>query len=248
VAVRMAAHFARYRNLAWGSTPLRNLAIVGGEAESTRVRSLLQAVGVHKNIIGTIAPSGLRTDADLQDITRLDEVVRIYRINELIFCSKDISAQEILAAMTRLGPELNYQIMPEESMSIIGSSSKNEPGQLYTIDIQYNLAQPGQRRNKRVFDLLVCAAMPVLLLYRLFTPSANFTSLLRAWPSVFVARRSWVGYAGTDTRDLPKLKPGVCTPLDGLQIEHPDAATTKRLNTLYAKDWSVWRDVEMMMK
>ncbi|MCB0574476.1 MAG: hypothetical protein KDC61_07910, partial [Saprospiraceae bacterium] len=64
----------------------------------------------------------------------------------LIFCSKDMLAQDILSWMTRLGPSISYKIVPEESLSIIGSSSKDEPGELYTINIRYNIAQPGQRR------------------------------------------------------------------------------------------------------
>jgi GT2 family glycosyltransferase len=138
--LRVLMHYFQTGNFAIGRERVRNLAIVGGSAESQRVKALLQTAGVHRNIIGTVAPFGARTEADLNDMARLDEVVQIYRINELIFCSKDLSAQEILNAMSRLGPTLSYKIMPEESMSIIGSSSKNEPGELYTIDIRYNLA------------------------------------------------------------------------------------------------------------
>jgi GT2 family glycosyltransferase len=246
--LRSVLHYFQTGSLAIGREQVRNLAIVGGNAESQRVKSLLQLAGVHRNIIGTVAPAGARTETDLNDMTRLDEVVQIYRINELIFCSKDLSAQEILNAMSRLGPNLSYKIMPEESMSIIGSSSKNEPGELYTIDIRYNLALPGSRRNKRVFDLLICLFLPVLLLKSVFfrSPSANFTSLLRAWLPVLFAQRSWVGYAGMDTRDLPKIKPGVFTPLDALSVPITDQQTIRRLNTLYAKDWSVWRDWEVV--
>ncbi len=247
--VRLAGQLFRHGNLHIGQERNRNLAIVGGPDESQRVQSLLKQAGVQPNLIGTIAPTGQATAADLNDLSRLDEVVRIYRINELIFCSKDLSAQEILAAMSRLGPELSYKIMPEESMSIIGSSSKNTPGELYTIDIRYNLAQAGQRRNKRVFDLAICLGLPFVMFYGLFSPqspSANFSSLLRHWLSVFVARRTWIGYAGSDTRDLPKLKPGVFTHLDHLHLSVQTPETIKRLNTLYAKDWTVWRDVEAL--
>jgi GT2 family glycosyltransferase len=248
--IRLAQHYLQHGNLRLGQNRLRNLAIVGGPDERQRVLMLLKQAGVQQNIIGSIAPTGLATPTDLNDLSRLDEVVRIYRINELIFCSKDLSAQEILAAMSRLGPELSYKIMPEESMSIIGSSSKNTPGELYTIDIRYNLAQAGQRRNKRVFDLAICLGLPFVMLYGLFSPqspSANFRALLRYWLPVFVARRTWVGYAGTDTRDLPKLNTGVFTHLDHLRLGAQEPETIKRLNTLYAKDWSVWRDVEGMV-
>jgi GT2 family glycosyltransferase len=250
VLSRLVIHALKTGNLYLGREQVRNLAIIGSQSESQRVRSLLQTAGVHKNIIGTIAPLQQATAADLNDMSRLDEVVRIYRINELIFCSKDISAQEILASMSRLGPNVAYKIMPEESMSIIGSHSKNDPGELYTIDIRYQLAEKGQRRNKRVFDLLICMVTPLLLIYHLIQPrstSAKIPQILRSWLPTLIGKKSWVGYAGSDTHDLPKIPPGVFTPLDGLALPIKDAQTIKRLNTLYAKDWTIWRDWECVV-
>jgi hypothetical protein len=102
-------------------------------------------------------------------MAQLAELVRIYEANEIIFCSKDIGSQEIMANMAQIGPSVSYKIVPEESLSIIGSSSKDEPGELYTIDIRYNIAQPSHRRDKRLIDLCICMGLlvtfPVWLIF-----------------------------------------------------------------------------------
>jgi len=44
------------------------------------------------------------------------------------------------------------------------------------------------------------------------------------------------------------LRPGVFSMLDALDGVTPTAATVARLNYLYAKDWGVWRDLEILYK
>jgi hypothetical protein len=245
----LVLHFLEFRNFHIGSDRVRNLVIVGSAAESARVAGLLQQAGVPKNLIGTVAPpqAEISDNTYLSDLEQLDEVVHIYRVDEVIFCSRDIRAQDILSWMTRLGPTVSYKIVPEESLSIIGSSNKDEPGELYTIEIRYNIAQPGQRRNKRVLDLLLCIALllsiPVWLLV-----SSKKMLFLHNWLPVLIGRKSWVGYADSpQNSSLPTLRPGVCTPADELSSRVASAATVSRLNYLYAKDWSVWRDLEIFL-
>lgn len=264
-ALRAMMHFAEFRNFRIGRDRVKNLLIVGSPAESARVNGLLNQAGVVKNLVGVVAPPGSRADDNLNYTAApderfaapllgglgdasLDEIVRIFGVDEIIFCSRDISSQDILAWMTRLGPAVAYKIVPEESLSIIGSSNKNEPGELYTIDIRYNIAQPGQRRNKRVFDFGVCLLLLLILPFWLFFSKKRKT-LLKNWLPVFIARKTWVGYVSdTPNNTLPPLKPGVFSPIAGLRNLNLNAQTVGRLNFLYAKDWNVWRDVEIMLR
>ncbi|HOY07209.1 MAG TPA: glycosyltransferase [Saprospiraceae bacterium] len=247
IGVRAVAHFVEFKNFRLGLDKIRNLLIVGSMKESERVTGLLRQVGISPNLIGVIAPPG-ETDGReyLCAFSQMDEVVRIYRVNELIFCSKDIRSQDIMACMTRLGPAISYKIVPEESMSIIGSSSKDEPGELYTIAIRYNIAQAGQRRNKRVFDLLICLALiPAAPFWLLF--SSHRMQWIGNWRAVFSGKKTWVGYAPQgNTTSLPSLKTGVFSPLDTLRDIHPTTQMIDRLNFLFAKDWNVWRDLTLV--
>ncbi len=249
IGLRAGAHFLEYRNFSIGRDRIKNLVVVGSATESERVMGLLKQAGVPNNFIGTVAPPGQHDDRTyLSSLEQLDEVVRVYRVNEAIFCSKDIRSQDILAWMTRLGPSVNYKIVPEESLSIIGSSSKNEPGELYTIAIRYNIAEPGQRRNKRVLDVWLCLFLVVSAPVWLFFSNKKIFFLANWW-AVFLGRKTWVGYAPNEQNaTLPALKPGVFSPLEqihGLQATLP---TVARLNFLYAKDWNVWRDLEVLWR
>ncbi|MEZ4985739.1 MAG: hypothetical protein R2795_12005 [Saprospiraceae bacterium] len=44
------------------------------------------------------------------------------------------------------------------------------------------------------------------------------------------------------------IKKGVVSPVQALQISNPDAHTLHRLNLLYAKDYELWSDVELLWK
>lgn len=243
------------------------MIIVGSEKEAARAKNLLAEAGVSKNLIGFVEPdfaakaqssqidfeknsaSSATLRQTLGSLENLAEIVRIYRINEVIFCSKDVAAQTIIGWMTRLGSAaIEVKILPEESGSIIGSHSKNTPGELYTIEVRFAIAEPLARRNKVIFDWLMglfCLIFsPILLFFR------NGRRMLAALPAVFFLRKTWVGYSrtGDSMNRLPKLKPSIFNPADGLGLENPTAATLERLNFLFAKDWSVWRDLEVIFR
>ena len=250
VSLRALLHFAEFRNFRIGRERVRNLVILGSPAESERVQALLHQAAVVKNLVGSLDPKAKAAEPGkgLGTLDQLAEIVRIFQVDELIFCSKDMRAQDILAWMTRLGPSISYKIVPEESLSIIGSSSKNEPGELYTIDIRYNIAQPGQRRNKRVLDLGICLLLlPTAPFWLFFSKKRNL--LLQNWGPVLLARKTWVGYAPNEQNEtLPRLRSGIFSPLAGFQEVQLNSATIARLNFLYAKDWNVWKDLEVLVR
>jgi len=244
--LRLLLHFLKYRHFRIGRERARNLVIAGSALESVRVQALLNQVPLPKNIIGTVSPWEDTDDRTyLSSLNQLEDVVRIYRVDEVIFCSRDVPAHDIMSWMTRLGPSVSYKIVPEESLSIIGSSDKNAPGELYTIDIRYNIAQPGERRNKRFLDLLFCVILlitaPLVLLF-----SKKRKSFTEGWFPVLLGRKTWVGYTPHPQNSaLPKLKPGVFSPINALEGLPATPNTVERLNFLYAKDWQMGRDLEV---
>ncbi|MFQ5446251.1 MAG: glycosyltransferase [Saprospiraceae bacterium] len=254
VALRTAVHFFNTGNLGVGMPRPGNLVIAGSPEESERVRTLLSQVQVQKNFIGTVVPNSqfsILNSQLLSTLDRLDEVVQIYKIDEIIFCSRDVSSESIMEWMSRLGPGLDYKIVPQESISIIGSSSKDAAGELYTIDIRFKIATPMARRNKRVFDLLFAVFcllfVPVFLVF-----VKNRGSFFGNIFQVFSGKKSWVSYAShqspVTSHHLPKIRPGILSPLDALGKRQLDDATIQRLNFLYAKDYDVWRDLEVVWK
>ena len=244
--LRTLIHFFRTGNFDIGRPPNDKLVIVGSQMESERVRELLLRARVAPNYIGYVSPTGdakaLGTVADLADVTH------IYGVRELIFCARDITAQDTLRWMNQLGTDIAYRIVPEHSLSIIGSQHKNTVGELYTIEIQFAIATVMARRNKRLIDLvtgaLVLLTFPVLFwLYR-----RPIGAIRNAW-QVLIGRRTWVGYAAARPDDqLPALRPGVFTPQDALRLRVKDPITLARLDLLYAKDYRATQDLDLLRR
>ncbi|MBL7826609.1 MAG: glycosyltransferase [Saprospiraceae bacterium] len=250
IAIRILLHLKEHGNISVGKSRPKNLVIVGSETECSRVEQLLHQTGIPKNLIGFVTPQELVSKHPhmLGNLRQLNEIARIYQVNEIIFCSKDVRSQEILSWMTQLGPSITYKIVPEESMSIIGSSSKDEPGELYTIDIRYNIAQTLERRNKRIFDLAACLVLILMSPVWLFFSKQNRT-ILRKWSAVFKGKYTWVGYVQNEAVDsLPTIKPGVFSPLNQIGLIQTDSATAARLNFFYARDWEIFSDLEILWK
>jgi GT2 family glycosyltransferase len=253
VLSRTLLHFLRTGNLSVGKERPDNLVIAGSAPESERVRNLLGQAGVRKNYIGTVSPVsagelGMPADAFartfLATMEQLEEVVHIFKIDEIIFCSKDISSEQIMSWMSRLGSGINYKIVPLESLSIIGSNSKDAAGELYTIEVRFQIADKTALRNKRMLDLGL--TLGILCLSPILMPLVhNSAGLLRNIAAVAAGKKSWVGYSMPATGVLPAIRPGVLCPPDALGNRKPDPPTLQRLDFRYAKDYEAWQDLEI---
>ena len=178
---RFLIHFIKNKNLRLGTEGVKNLLIVGSSSEVDRVKMLLSQAQVVKNIIGWVSPNAVNDDEqNLGSVQDLDKIVDVFKIQEIIFCSQDIDNQIIISWMERLGTAVEYKILPEKSNSIIGSSSKNTSGELYTFETQFKIASPMNRRNKRVFDILICF-LTVILSPILIFKFTFFTTIFKNW-------------------------------------------------------------------
>ena len=78
----------------------------------------------------------------------------VLKIEEIIFCSKDLAASQIIEWMGRMKQqELLVKIVPEERLLIIGSNNKNTPGDFYTIELNLSLSKAWEQQKKRLFDV-----------------------------------------------------------------------------------------------
>ncbi len=247
--LRAVLHFLKHKNLKVGQQPTQNLIIIGEKTEAERALELLNKASIQQNFIGVVAPKPAPDKSYLSHLSNLKEVVQIYQVNEIIFCSKDISAQSIMHWMTQLGNKIGYKIVPKETMSIIGSNSKNTPGELYTVDIRYKISDAVQRRSKRLVDIIV--ALILGLSYPLLFLFLNHKfSFLKNIFSVLLGQKTWVGYfkIKEENNDLPKIRNGVLSPIAGLNNEKLDNPTIQRLNFFYARDYDWGKDLELIWK
>ncbi|MEO6166069.1 MAG: glycosyltransferase family 2 protein [Chitinophagales bacterium] len=251
IGIRLAFHFLKFKNLRLGELREKKLIIVGNEEESQRVEMLLNQAKIKNDFIGyvSVQHENHLSAHHLGDVHQLSEIARIYKIEEIIFCSKDISSQDIIEWMTNIGPELEYKIVPEDSRSIIGSNSKNAPGELYTIDIKLAIADPFNKRSKRLFDLVAAFFLLLTFPVNIFIIK-NPLGLISNIFTVLPGKKSWVGYSGNAHQQfqLPPIKAGIITPIDELQTSTLNDGAISRINLLYAKDYSATQDAELFLK
>ena len=266
VGRQLLAHFIKYKNLRLSERRQKNIAIVGSGPESRRVRQLLEAAQVSARVIGYVRVDGEGTSAasepnsplhpfgqspseePLGELRQLTDIIRLYALNELIFCGKDLPASQIISLMLGLptSPPVAYKILPEDSQYIIGSSSKDAPGDYYTLDIALNLYQPQQARAKRLLDVLISAGMLVLAPLLIWFQSKK-TGFLRNCVAVLLGRRTWVGlrYMAGPARAVP----AVLSPADAAISTIPlNEVTLRRLELLYAKDYEPSIDLSVLWR
>ena len=259
VGRQLLAHFIRYKDFRLNERRQKNIAIVGSGAESRRVRQLLEAAGVQARVIGYVnteapipntqlpTPTAQPAEEALGELRQLDDIIRLYALDELIFCGKDLPASQIISLMLTLPPEppVAYKILPEDSQYIIGSSSKDSPGDYYTLDIALNLYQPRQARAKRLLDVLSSVAL-LLLAPLLLWFQQNPGGYLRNCLAVLLGRRTWVGLRYTP--GPARARPAVLSPADAAQSALLNDVTRRRLELLYAKDYEPETDLGILLR
>ena len=225
--------------------------MVGNVDEAERVHEMINQLGVQHEWLGIIHPKNKKAENPyLARISQLDEVVKIFKANELIFCAKDTSSQEIIHWMTTIGAKLNYKIVGEESMSIVGSNSKNTAGDLYAMDFSFSIASAFGKRNKMLLDYFFSSIfLCTIPFWFLFSSKRNKIS--RNIFSVFLRKKTWLGYENKiikhQTTHLPKILPPVFLIADA----HPeiiDSTTLEHLQLLYAKNYTVLEDLNLIWK
>jgi hypothetical protein len=248
--VRLLLHWLKVPWVTLEDKQSKRFLVIGEKEEAKRVSQLLESSFVKPDFIGL---ASVKETADnvgdfIGNISQTKDIITIYKIDEVVFCSKNISHQTIIDKMAEWQQmDVDYKIAPEDSLSIIGSNSIHTRGDLYTVDINA-VDKVANRRNKRLMDVFVAVVLlllsPLLVLIE-HQPGGFLKNIFR----VLFGRKSWVGFCEADRADfrLPKIRPGVLCPLDGMKINRPDKETIHQLNMLYARDYNVWKDLNIIL-
>jgi GT2 family glycosyltransferase len=248
--IRVMLYFAKYRRLSFTMGSHLKTIIVGNKSEVERVQDLLIKSKSKSDYLGYVSVEPNKEDNHyLGEVSELSELVQFFGVEEIIFCSKDLAASQIIEWMgSNSQQDILYKIVPEESLFIIGSNNKNTPGDFYTIEINLKLSKAFEQQKKRVFDiaasLLLTILSPIIIL--LVKHRTNFFQNIF---NVLIGQKTWVGYANADNiKLLPHIRNGVVSPLDAQGGKHLNPVTIQKLNFLYAKDYSIEKDLLIVMK
>jgi GT2 family glycosyltransferase len=250
VCSRLILHYFKYGDFEIDSNSRKNVGIIGGLEEIERVKGILQKSNFLLQNFVFIKSKKENGNKDFAgNIEQLNEIIEIHKLDEVIFCAKDLSSNKIIATMESLSKnDTEFKIAPPESLFILGSSSIDSPGELYLIDIN-SLSKPENIRNKRLFDLissvLILISSP-LIVFLVKCPTKMFSNII----NVFKGKYTWVGYSCSFDikKELPILKEGVLSPLDRFNSEILEEETKERINIQYVKDYTTLNDLTILLK
>jgi len=240
-----------------------HLLIVGQKVHVDRARTLLQAVGVPHHYLGYVTPSGEvlterndpsnpsthspSTDRDwLGTDERLSAICHTLEADELILCGDDYPNKQLIAWIEELGHSVpSIKILPEGADFIMGSSSVDHPGTIYSTHPEMRITRADQKRKKRLFDVLV--ALHLLLLWPVFGwwfyPHSlrSMNSLLR----LLIGRCTLISFP--ESQHLPKMKGGLINIDSGQRGGDVWAPVDFRLRFDYCRHYSIGLDLRRLM-
>ncbi|MFI5251799.1 MAG: glycosyltransferase [Bacteroidota bacterium] len=249
----------------------RRTLIVGVEKSAQEVlRKLRTRVDDGYDVIGFIDLNQKRIGEKISgleilgSIDNISKVAREKRVSEVIFSMDVLSYTTILSVIAKTRHRsLNYRLVPNSMEVIIGKTHIDELDDIPLIEIEYNIHRPLHRLVKRVFDIMAsCLALFIFYPWVWIrqksgkTPGKFGLEILLV-PDVFRGILSFVGppfydKAGSRLGTQHEIQYWGRIGLTGLaQINnHSDttAEDIEKYNFYYAKNQTLWLDLEIIMK
>ena len=250
IVLRFIAHLTPFFNFKLDLGQQKKIVIVGTQNEYNRISNLLNQLSLDTIIIGSVSPEKENeSNNSLGDISQLHDIVVINSVDEVVFSSKDISAQMIIRNMHQLSDiSIDYKIAPPESFSVIGSNSIETAGDLYVID-NNTITKLTNVRKKRLFDIIVSLQLlivsPVLIIFQ-----KKRSGFIKNIFNVLFGKKTWVGYYSSENvriTNLPELKQPVLTPLDNHRNKTLSDKQIEKLNLIYSKDYRLINDFSVII-
>ncbi len=248
---RLVLHFIGGESYRMGGSKNKRFVIIGDLDEVERVSQILRQTKSKVQSVVYLSHTDTKSnDIFVGTLNQLDQVIDIQKIDEVIFCAKNVSAATIISKMTELeGRKLDFKIAQPETSFLIGSNSIDSQGDLYVLDIN-KINKPANRRNKRLVDVMVSFLLFVLspILIWFFKDKRQFLLNLI---SVCTGKLSFVGYASihhSSNLKLPKIKRGILPATLMVENGNLDDDAVSRLNLIYAKNHSYLMDLKLIFK
>lgn len=249
--IRFLLYFTKRETFKISLPGKKRIAIVGKKDESLNLVKLLNNNNPKIKIVAFVNPDNDNMDLFYEgSLSQLDDIVKINKIDEIIFCVKNMQTQQIISTMLKLdNTDLDYKIASSDGFSVIGSNSIRNTGELYNIDIN-SISKPENQRKKRIFDIFVSLLFIVLLPVLIFIVPHPWQMIKNIF-SVFIGKKTFVSYSRTLYSNiglLPKMKKGIFSPISLLKRVDIPPDVEERLNVMYAKDYKVIQDLNITFR
>lgn len=219
--------------------------IVGSEAEYHSSKQLMQHAGLHEKILGRVAINENEKNAIgyWRDLNKLRPSVNF---KEVIFCEGTLSFKEIIGVIQTLPQNIRIKFYAANSLSIVGSDSKDTAGEALSKENSYNISNPYNRRIKRLIDLttsiffIITFPIHFLLVKK---PIAFFGNCLK----IIAGKKTWIGYT-VNGKHLPPLRKAVigCNEIPVSSLQALPAESLKKVDEWYALDYEPLEDFKII--
>ncbi len=247
LGTRGMLHLFKVKGFDLSAEAKKRFVIVGSVEEADRVKTILEQTS-NIGYLANVSPTNQNPNAQYDGIiNQLEDFIHINKINEVVFCAKDMTAQQIIHQMSNVSVEENvdFKIAQPNSLFLIGSNSIHTSGDIYLLDLN-NITKPENVRNKRVFDILLSLLLFFILPLFVLIQKKPIAFILNCF-QVFIGRKTWVGFnvTGEDLK-LPKIKEGVLKITTREKEQTPERLY--KLNMIYAKDYNVSTDFKIVIE
>ncbi|MBK6832284.1 MAG: glycosyltransferase [Flavobacteriales bacterium] len=244
IGARSILHGARIKPYSLRSLDRKRVLAIGSEDENRHALALLWQTHFG---LGRQKQLGINDAVSPAAVKLIRKKVRKHGIDEVVFCAKDLAwgrIIELMEGLKRTG--VMFKIAQPAREFIIGPSSIESLQDLDIMELHAVNSAAG-RRTKRMIDVTITTLLLLTLPISVAFVKDRGGFVSNAW-SVLLGRKSWVGYqaGGERALKLPGIKPGVLGTLANEVVT--DQAVVARANTAYAKDYSPWRDLSLVVR
>lgn len=205
-----------------------NVLVIGSDPEVARVKKLYLSMGIPEENFSTFH-FPLST-------SHLQDLIRVERVEEVVFCGADIELKEIISLMATLKTTgVEYRIAPADGDFVIGSDSILTHESLF-LDELATISTDSCRRHKRLFDL-VSATLLLLLSPITFWFQRKKRDYFPHCLQVLCGKSSWVGHRG---------RKGIFLPSDIARNTSPEVQ--ERLMLRYMRHYKTSSDAAILLK
>lgn len=250
-AVRYLLHRSPYSTFHFeGKKQFRTLLLGEGE-EAHRVMKLILNTNREIEFLRVISLNDkekiVPADYIIGDISQLKEIILIYKIKEVVFCSQTFSYKEIINYMELLKEyNVDFKIVPENSNALIGSNSIITPKN--HINAPNLITLPANKLKKRTFDIIVSILLLISYVFTVWFVK-NRKNYFNTIFNVLKGRYTWVGFVNDEAEtELPTLPKAVVSPSVLFPKELITPEIIAKINQEYSNNYKLTTDILVVFK
>lgn len=224
-----------------------NTLIIGSAKEYGEAVQVMNDAGMQEKVFGRVAVSENDSSA-IGYWSKLNMLSDAVSFREAVFCEGTLSFKNIIDSVQQSGNDIKIKIHAAGSGSIVGSDSKDSSGEAVSKENGFKLADPYNRRLKRLQDILVSLFALLSFPVHLIGVKKPFQFFVNCF-SVLFAQKTWIGYA-TEEKNLPPLRKGVmtCNGIPATIKQELPKQSLQMLDYWYARDYDPLQDIKIIWR